>query len=193
MEYNNYENLDLEHMPLEEIVKLEKQYLVEVLHKDLIDSDERDDVNFRGHRYLAYKYWTDEFRDGIKKCVHHIDFNHSNNVVSNLVVLTVKEHKIVHYLFDPSYVEVRQRIRQNNKNYWSEERRKEHGKLNSGKKNGMYNKEPWNKGKKSSEETKAKLREAWKKRKSIPVSEETKQKISIKSKEYWRKKKEGLL
>ena len=92
---------------MEDIVKAEKEYLANVLHKKLIDSDERvfgrDDYN-----KLARKYWPEEFekakKNNYKVFVHHIDFDHSNNVVSNLVVLTCSEHMKIHALFDPKAI-----------------------------------------------------------------------------------------
>lgn len=96
---------------MEDFILQEKKYLVEVLGKKLIDSDERDDRRY-GYQNLAKKYWPEEFKNGIKKEVHHIDFNHYNNVVSNLVVLTRSEHAKIHSLFDPNYEETRQKLRE---------------------------------------------------------------------------------
>ena len=81
-----------------------KEYLINTLHKRLIDSDERDDSKGypAGYVKLAQKYWPEEF-DGTYKIVHHIDGDHSNNVVTNLVVLTPKEHALVHKMFDEYY------------------------------------------------------------------------------------------
>ena len=58
----------------EEIIIQEKEYLVNVLGKKLIDSEERDDYKGypQGYVTLAMKYWPEEFKDGPKKIVHHI-------------------------------------------------------------------------------------------------------------------------
>lgn len=86
---------------MEDIVKAEKEYLVNVLGKRLIDSDEYD----KNYRRLAMMYWPEEFekakKEGYRLIVHHIDFDRANNVLSNLVVLTYSEHKTIHYMFDP--------------------------------------------------------------------------------------------
>lgn len=91
----------------------EKKYLVEVLGKKLIDSNERDDSqnwSESGYLRLTKKYWPEEFKDNTKKHVHHIDFDRTNNVVSNLVVLTPSEHKQIHFLFDPKAEETRKKL-----------------------------------------------------------------------------------
>ena len=90
------------------IIEQEIKYLTEVLGKRLIDSDEKSVAN--GYVQLAKKYWPEEYSSGEKRVVHHIDFDHSNNVVSNLVVLTCREHMLIHKLFDPAYELKRQRL-----------------------------------------------------------------------------------
>ena len=89
-------------------IELIKDYLTNVLHKKLIDSDERDNRKY-GYRFLAKKYWPEEF-DGTKKHVHHIDGNSKNNVVSNLVVLTPSEHQKLHNLFYPKTIAAKKAI-----------------------------------------------------------------------------------
>lgn len=96
---------------MEEIVKAEREYLVNVLHKKLIDSEEQENrtgivVNgklTRGYVVLAMKYWSEEFSNNKHPKVHHINFDHTDNRVSNLVVLTHDEHMLIHRLFDPKY------------------------------------------------------------------------------------------
>ena len=91
---------------MEDIIEQEKKYLVEVLGKKLIDSDEydnSDDYSERGYLRLAKKYWPEEFIGDEPKEVHHIDFDRTNNAVSNLVVLTRSEHMKIHYMFDSNY------------------------------------------------------------------------------------------
>ena len=85
-----------------------KNYLVTVLNKKLIDSNESDNRKY-GYRFLALKYWPEEF-DGTPKHVHHIDGNRRNNVVSNLVVLTPSEHQKLHNLFYPKTIAARKVI-----------------------------------------------------------------------------------
>ena len=99
----------------QEIIIAEKEYLVNVLGKKLIDSEERDDNpggwgSKRGYVILAHKYWPEEFSDGKRKHVHHINFDRSDNRACNLVVLTVKEHKLIHKLFDPTYEETSKKL-----------------------------------------------------------------------------------
>ena len=152
---------------METYIKNEIEYLVNVLGKKLSDSCETD-FRQKGHRYLAMKYWPEEFEGDEKKCVHHIDFNHSNNIVSNLVVLTYKEHKLIHSLFDPDYEEYCNSISESHKGKpkgpCSEETKKKISESN--------------KGKKRSETTKQKISESTKGKPKGPCSEETKQKIS---------------
>lgn len=84
----------------------QKKYIVEVLGKRLICSDikdERTTVKINGkqikiHRYLAMKYWP-EIELTPSLIVHHIDGNHYNNTLSNLVIVTKKEHCLLHKLF----------------------------------------------------------------------------------------------
>ena len=117
------------------IIEQEIKYLTEVLGKRLIDSDERDDrKNPSGYRELAKKYWPEEFTDNVKKHVHHIDFDHSNNVVSNLVVLTHQEHLLIHRLFDPNYELWQQSKKHKHKPH------KQHKKCNQGTNNPSYGK-----------------------------------------------------
>lgn len=102
---------------MEDIIAAEKDYLINVLGKKLIDSDERSYVK-GGYIFLARKYWSEFFdfdnlrTDGLPRMLkgyhtHHIDFDETNNVVSNLVVLTAHEHKLIHYMFDPKFVETK--------------------------------------------------------------------------------------
>lgn len=144
---------------METYIKNEIDYLVKVLGKKLSDSCETD-FRQKGHRYLAMKYWPEEFEGDEKKCVHHIDFNHSNNIVSNLVVLTYKEHKLIHSLFDPDYEEWCNNISESHKGVklgpmteeakanhsiatrksWNDERKRSQSERMSGENNPMYGK-----------------------------------------------------
>lgn len=95
-------------MVSQEIITREKEYLVNVLHKQLTNSEERNDKpggfgEERGYVVLAKKYWPECFTDGQRKHVHHINFDRSDNRACNLVVLTPKEHRQIHKLFDPDY------------------------------------------------------------------------------------------
>lgn len=166
---------------MEDIIKAEKEYLVNVLGKRLIDSEERDDKK-NGYRRLAKKYWPEEFTDNVNKHVHHIDFDNSNNIVSNLVVLTPGEHEMIHNLFDPKSEEVKQKRGdaiskalkgKNTGKHLSEDTKRRIGDAVKGKNKG---KEPWIKGKHLSAETKQKISEA-NKGKRHNHTEETKQKI----------------
>lgn len=157
---------------MEDFILEQKKYLVEVLGKKLIDSDEYD----KDYRRLAKKYWPEEFKDGTKKVVHHIDFDRTNNVVSNLVVLNYSEHEIVHLKFDINFIngmlnkhhseETKQRLSELHKGkpspikgkHLSEEAKKkisEKAKLRTGEKNPFYKKH-------HSEETKKKISESLK-------------------------------
>ncbi len=189
MEEIDFENLDLKSMTPEEIVSLEKEYLINVLGKNLIDSEERDDrKNPTGYRVLAMKYWPEEFEGEEKKCVHHIDFNHSNNIVSNLVVLTYKEHKLIHRLFDPDYEEYCNNISESQKGKpkgpCSEECKKKISEALKDKPKGPCSEEHKNKlseshkGKTHTEETKKKISESTKGKPKGPCSEEHKNKLS---------------
>ena len=119
----------------QEIIIAEKEYLVNVLGKKLIDSDEHTTRKCT-YRELAKKYWPEEFINGDKKVVHHIDFNRDNNVVSNLVVLTRSEHKRIHDLFDECYKhrivspETRYKISLANRNHSKSRKRLQTGELN---------------------------------------------------------------
>lgn len=96
-------------MVSDNLILAEKEYIVNVLGKQLFDIDERDHRR-DGYGELASKYWPEYFSNGkiIKGYnVHHIDFDRSNNVVSNLVVLTVSEHRQLHWMFDPKYENTR--------------------------------------------------------------------------------------
>lgn len=100
----------------EKVILAEKEYLVNVLGKELIDSEDRN-YSSQGHITLAKKYWPEYYiGNKIKRGyhVHHIDFNHDNNVVSNLVILTAKEHRLIHKLFDPNQIERLNKLHKNN-------------------------------------------------------------------------------
>ena len=90
-------------------IEKSRNYLINVLNKKLIASDEYSD----DYRALAKKYWPDEFDKDETIVVHHIDGNHNNNVVSNLVPLTIKEHIRLHWLFDDRNDRI-EKIRQSN-------------------------------------------------------------------------------
>ncbi len=114
MEYEDYNNLDLNQLTLEELVCLEKKFLVEVWHKQLFDIDERCKGRKKeAYAILARKYWPEYFVNNkmLKGyCVHHIDFDHYNDVVSNLVILDASEHKTIHFMFSPKADETRDKI-----------------------------------------------------------------------------------
>lgn len=84
----------------------QRDFLVQKLGKKLSDSEETiesyyiqiDKKQYLSYRWLAMKYWPEEFTSGIK-IVHHINGNHYDHRVCNLVVLTPKEHILVHELF----------------------------------------------------------------------------------------------
>lgn len=114
------------------IIEQEIKYLTEVLGKRLIDSNERSVAN--GYIQLAKKYWPEEFEGKQSKDVHHIDFNHRNNCVSNLVVLTRKEHMLIHKLFDPGFELWQQHKKHKHKPH------KQHKKCNQGTNNPSFGK-----------------------------------------------------
>lgn len=159
----------------EEIILAEREYLINVLHKKLIDSNEKDD-SWLGYRRLAMQYWPEEFQDDEDKIVHHIDFNRSNNTVSNLVVLTQSEHVKLHYLFDANFDAIREATSKAHKGKKATEETRR--KMSTSFKGRQY-----------SSERNAKISEAQKGR-TIP--EERKQQISLKLKEYYRKKAKDL-
>lgn len=128
-------------MTNESIIKAEKEYIVNVLHKKLIDSNYGE--NAKTYKWLAKKYWSEEFIDGKRKDIHHINFDHSDNRVCNLVVLTHEEHINLHYMFDPAYVDIHKGKK--NSMYGNGYRiegqkngRYKRGDLTSGSKNGRY-------------------------------------------------------
>lgn len=108
---------------LDDIVKLEKEYLRTVLGKTIIESDETWPVskytpyhteNKTTYKLLAKKYLKCDYKEHRQNIVHHINFNHSDNRLCNLVVLTKDEHQNIHWMFDPSYEEVRQKMSEAN-------------------------------------------------------------------------------
>ena len=136
-----------------EEVQAEKDYLVNVFCINLFDSDERDDRK-DGHRKLAKKYWPEVFENGIRIEVHHINGDHSDNRLCNVVPLTRKQHAQIHSLFFEEYSDMLQE-------QWKSKRCD-----SKGEHNGFYNKSH---------------------------TAETAAQISESLKEYWRKKKEGLI
>ena len=146
------------------IIELEKDYLVNVFGKKLIDSNEYNE----DYLYLAKKYWPEEYLDSsIRKDVHHIDLNHFNNVVSNLVVLTCKEHRQIHamlkdagidkYLINDESAFVKPvKLR---KSHLTEEHKQKISQANKGRLKGRVSP---NKGNKYSEETRRKMSESQK-------------------------------
>lgn len=99
-----------------------RKYLIEVLHKELINSDECDNsgpVNGGpwGYRKLAKKYWPDAFKTNKRIEVHHIDGDRTNNKVSNLVPLTVDEHRLIHALFDENHIKQNEHISESMKGH----------------------------------------------------------------------------
>lgn len=154
---------------MEEIIKAEREYLINVLNKKLIDSDERAN----NYKQLAQKYWPEEFEDNYQKEVHHIDFDHTNSVVSNLVVLSKSEHRKIHFLFDPSFCGLKAKLIK------SREKQSqimiERGST-KGVRNGMYGKRGINNpnyGSKRSEESRQRMREKkieyWKNKKANQI------------------------
>ena len=81
----------------------QNQFVTEVLVHKVIDSDICVHST-NGYNILAHQYLQDEFKDdGQKRYVHHLDFNHFNNVLNNIVVLTKDEHDLVHHLYDKAH------------------------------------------------------------------------------------------
>ena len=186
-------------MEIEEIIKEQKEFLVAEFGKNLFNSDERDDTPL-GYRRLARKYWPEYFDQtsltakGLPKIlkgyeIHHIDFNHSNNVISNLVVLTQSEHQLVHYIFDPKYEERAQILRENyydnedykmmcserQTKYWNnEENRNDYSKKMKAYYSDENNKRRFNE-----------IMEEARKRRTAESIENQSIKMSNKMKEYW--------
>ena len=50
------------------------------------------------HVYVMYKHLGRELT--AEECVHHIDRNKTNNIISNLVLMTLKEHARLHVVED---------------------------------------------------------------------------------------------
>ena len=89
-------------MSKEDIIEKQKEHLINVLGKKLYDSEETCGKN--SYRDLARKYWPEEFKHdswnySVVKEVHHINGDHYDNRLCNLVVLTSKEHREIHALF----------------------------------------------------------------------------------------------
>jgi len=114
--------------------------------------------------------------NGMKKHIHHIVPKHAGGTddPSNLVELSVEEHAAAHLALYEKYGRWQDKVAadllsmgETNEAWqaWSEARRKR----NEGKR----------RGEKRSEETKRKMREAWKRRevKGVPHTEEAKKKI----------------
>ena len=100
-------------MKKEDAIKAARKVITEEWGINIINSNERDDRK-AGYRWLSIKYFPEFYdfinltttgRPRLKKGyeVHHIDFDHSNNVISNIVVLTVRQHRTIHYMFDPAF------------------------------------------------------------------------------------------
>ncbi len=100
-------------MKKEDAVIAARRVITEEWGINIINLNERND-NKDGYKWLAIKYFPEYYdfvnltttgRPRLKKGyeVHHIDFDHSNNVISNIVVLTVKQHRTIHYRFDPTF------------------------------------------------------------------------------------------
>jgi hypothetical protein len=80
-----------------------RHFVTDTLHRKVIDSNEHYDTT-NGYYILAHEHLKEEFdRDSKRIEIHHLDGNHSNNVLSNIVVLTNHEHSCVHHLFDETY------------------------------------------------------------------------------------------
>ena len=176
---------------LDDIVKLEKEYLRTVLGKTIIESDETWPIskytpyhteNKTTYKLLAKKYLKCDYKEHRQNIVHHINFNHSDNRLCNLVVLTKDEHQNIHWMFDPSYEDVRQKMSEANRGRtFSDEFRKkcsERMKANNPMKRKDIAKKvsASNKGRKMSEEAKQKISERLK---GIERSDEYKMKHSI--------------
>lgn len=104
----------------EQIIQAEKEYLVNVLGKKLIDSEERckprqrfkiNGKEYRGHNGFARLLFPEEFLDGTLKHVHHINGVHSDNRACNIVVLTPSEHSHIHMMFDPKFQKIKEDLR----------------------------------------------------------------------------------
>lgn len=159
---------------LDDIVKLEKEYLRTVLGKTIIESDETWPIskytpyhtdNKTTYKLLAKKYLKCDYKEHRQNIVHHINFNHSDNRLCNLVVLTKDEHQNIHWMFDPSYEEVRQKMSEANtgKTYSDEVRKQRSERMKAN--NPMRRKDVAEKvssslkGRKMSEEAKQKISE----------------------------------
>ena len=106
-------------MITDELIQAEKEYLVNVLGKTIIDSDEiwtgpglkLDGTYYYGYNALAKKYLLNDFVTGKRNHIHHINFDHSDDRLCNLVVLTSSEHRIIHYMFDPKAEDTKLKLR----------------------------------------------------------------------------------
>ena len=122
----------------QEEVQAEKDFIVNVLGINLFDSEERDDrpriqyngKRTEGYRYLAMKYWPEIFEntDEIIE-VHHINGDHSDNRVCNLVPVTKSQHDKLHVMYFQNYKEAFNKFQQAGRQYQG-----------AGENNGFYGK-----------------------------------------------------
>lgn len=122
-------------------------------------------------------YTLNEWRDGRKWDIHHLDENKSNNSIDNLVYLTRSEHRRLHMLGKQYHLGKHRKCTEEQKARLSESHKGQ---------------KAWNKGLKTPEDVRKKqsLAKLGKKRK--PFTEETKMKMSESRKLYLKNKKESI-
>lgn len=127
------------------------------------------------HKIVMYTF--NEWRDGHKWAIHHIDENKLNNSIDNLIYLTRSEHRKLH-MKGNKYC-LGRHIK------YTKEQRERLSKAHLGQK-------AWNKGLKTPEDVRKKqsLAKIGKKRK--PFTEETKRKMSEARKLYFKNKRESI-
>jgi len=98
----------------ESIIKAQKEFITKEFGIQLINSEERDDRNpfqyngksITGYQYLAITNWPELFANNPNLEVHHINGDHYDNRLCNLVPLTRKQHKTLHAIFFEDYKNV---------------------------------------------------------------------------------------
>lgn len=108
-----------------ETVRRQKEFIVKEFGIYLIESEERDDrLGFQyngkstdGYRYLAMINWPELFKENPNLEVHHINGDHCDNRLCNLVPVTRSQHNILHAKFFDDYKETLKRqweVKRNN-------------------------------------------------------------------------------
>jgi len=146
----------------ENTVQAQKEFIVNEFCINLIDSEERDDrIAFQyngkstdGYRYLAMLNWPKLFEENPNLEVHHINGDHFDNRLCNLVPVTRKQHRKLHARFFDDYKNALKIFTESG------------NRVKKGKHSGFYGHNHTNK---------------------------TRSQISESLKEYYRKKKEGLI